>query len=150
MKNITKLLMLLTLFFVGMSLSSCSDDDKDPDITIDLAKQITGTYVGDGTLTHPDINPLKFPGMKIIISRSSSDYVILRIVQADNTTLLENDVFNILQTSTKDFILRCETFPNTKVNIDKNGNISYTNPHISVRGETGYTLSFTGRIDKNL
>lgn len=144
--------MLLTVFFASISFYSCSDDDKDPteDITTDLARQITGTYVGDGSLTYYGIEASKFPGMKIIISRSSSDYVLLKIIQANNTTLLKESVFKVLQTSTKDFILSSDSSPYAKVNIDKNGNLSYTNPSITVDNEEGYTLSFTGRIDKSI
>lgn len=74
LKNNFLLLTLLSTLFIGLTFTSCSDDDDD---SIDYSKDIVGEYEGNLTMGGATL----VPDMKIKITRNSNTSVTLSINQ---------------------------------------------------------------------
>ena len=121
---------------------SCS---KEEEVEISLSDQVVGMYVGTGKLATYGVTIETWSGMKVYVTKSSSDYALVRLEDAAGDEILENDVFQILKTSSGDYVLNSQENPLSKINIKKDGSIEYNNDGISVNGESGYSISFTGK-----
>lgn len=137
---------MLVMLFTSVSLASCSDDDKDDDPTTkDPASKIAGTYVGSGNLLYIGIPVENYPGMKFVLTKSSNEYVLVNPKTADGEDFFQRAaVYQITQTAKGDFNLRNNDSPNIMMTIDRKGNLSYSNPNVSVGDDSGYTLTFEG------
>lgn len=145
--NLKYVSMLLCMMLMGISFTACSDDNDEPDP--DYASKVKGTYVGSGKCMYLDLlEEDSWPGMKVVVTRSSDNYVILGLMEANNTPILENSrAYEVLQ-SGSGWLLRDPQATNVSVTIDKDGNMVYYNPNITVGGEEGYSISFTGKKEK--
>lgn len=139
--------MLLCMMVAGLSFTACSDDDDKEDL--DLASKVVGTYVGNGEMTYLDLLEVdSWYGMKVVVTRSSDEYVILELKEANGTSILTNTrAYRVFSTSSG-YLLRDESAPSVNVMVDKSGTLTYENPNIAVDGESGYTISFSGRREK--
>ena len=145
--SIKFLVIMLMVLAVGMGFSSCSDDDNGP-IT-DPASVVSGEYVGPGKLeiAGSSVSLETYEGMKIRISKSSNEYVIVIPYMADGKPFFSDSytaVYQITQTSSGDFKLSCADRPLAQLTISKSGHLDYIYPYVSVGGEGGYALSFSG------
>lgn len=145
--NLKYVSMLLCMMLMGISFTACSDDDDEPDVN--YAARVEGTYVGSGKCMWADLlEEDVWAGMKVVVTRSSDNYVILGLMEANNTPILENSrAYEVLQ-SGSGWLLRDPQATNVSVTIDKDGNMVYYNPNITVGGEEGYSISFTGKKEK--
>lgn len=74
--NLKYVSMLLCMMLMGISFTACSDDNDEPDP--DYASKVKGTYVGSGKCMYLDLlEEDSWPGMKVVVTRSSDNYVIL-------------------------------------------------------------------------
>ncbi len=146
-----KLKLFLTLFVCISAMcltTACSSDDDEKQLS-DPASRIAGTYVGSGQLELVGLSgmPLEeYQGMKINVTKSSNEFVILTPVTADGSPFFSGgsgDVFQITQTVGGDYLLTSNNTPNARVTI-KSKTLSFYYPYVSVGGESGYALSFTG------
>lgn len=150
------LLSVLSLFVLGVLMSSfitsCSKDDE-PKIDPNPASKITGSYVGTGHLAVAGLSGmsvLDYPGMKIQVSRSSNEYVIVTPYFADGSPMFSQstgDVYYITQTANGDFILTDSSAPQATLKISRNGEMDYYYPYVAYKGESGYALVFNGKIE---
>ncbi len=142
--------MLFVCISVLSMMSSCGKDDE-PGPIVDPASLVAGTYVGYGKLEMVGLSGLpleEYQGMKIRITRSSNEFVILTPYTADDNPFFSSgsgDVFQITQTAGGDFLLTSTSTPNCRVTISKSFSLSYYYPYVSVGGESGYALNFTGQ-----
>ena len=145
--NLKYVSMLLCMMLMGISFTACSDDDDEPDVN--YAARVEGTYVGSGKCMYLDLlEEDSWAGMKVVVTRSSDNYVILGLMETNNTPILENSrAYEVLQ-SGSGWLLRDPQATNVSVTIDKDGNMVYYNPNITVDGEDGYSISFTGKKEK--
>ncbi len=149
MKTCTKLLsLLLALVVSGVMFTSCNhNDEPNPD----LAGMVAGYYIGSGSLqiTGLAIDVETYPGMKIRVERSSDEYVIVTPYNADNTTFFSSGggtVYKVSRLTTGEFILtNPDEVPMAQVTISKNREMSYYYPYVTVGGESGYALKFSGK-----
>lgn len=132
------------MMLVCVGFSACSDDDDDSETNYNYAQQVAGTYVGTGKLTYYGIEADSWSGMKVIVTSSSYEYVLVRLTTADNTTILDGRAFQVSKTSSG-YSLRSDENTSIVLSIDNYGNLTYTNPSVSVDGSSGYTISFTGQ-----
>ena len=145
-------LVLIGVIVSSLSFISCSKDD---DITIsDPASAVSGTYIGTGKLTDGNIGGLDYEsylGMKMVVSKSSNEYVILTPYEADGSSFFGSgggDVFKITKTASGDYILSSSNYPKAVVSISKNGYLDYYYPYVAVNSVSGYALSFSGNKEK--
>ena len=142
------LTLVLSVVSLGL-LSSCSSEDDGP--ISDPASVIAGTYVGHGQLEMVGLTgfPLEeFYGMKMIVTKSSNEFVMVTPYEADGSAFFASgtgNVFQITQSASGDFMLTSADFPQCRVTITKSKAMTYTFPYVSVGGESGYALSFTGQ-----
>ncbi len=144
MKTLFKFSALVMLFACSFGLSSC-EKESGTEEDVNLAQKVCGTYVGKGELTYYGIDMESFAGMKVEVRRSSNDYVLLDFYRADNSLLFGDEVYQVLQTGSKEYLLRSEEFPAINVSISENKVLKYSSPYITVGGESGYTLTFEGK-----
>lgn len=136
-------LMMLMSLIALCSFTSCSGDNDD--IISDPASKITGTYVGTGSLLYLGIPVESYLGMKFVITKSSNEYVLVTPRTADGEDFFGRpSVYQITQTARGGYSLRSDNSPNITLEISKSGSLTYTNPNVSVGGDSGYTLTFTG------
>ena len=141
---------LLVTLFVSATFSSCHDDDDDPKPTNNPAAKIAGSYVGKGYICIAGLQnmPLDtYPGMKLQITRSSNEYVIVTPYFADGKPVFSGgsgDVYYITQTAGGDFLLTNSETPSATLTIKKTGQVDYYYPYLSINGEGGYALVFNG------
>lgn len=140
--------LLLIIFAISVTFTSCSNDEEGP--MTDPAKAISGTYVGTGKLGLASVSGVTgetYPGMKIIVTKSSNEYVVVTPYLADETPFFKNstgDVYQITQSANGDFKLSNSNAPRAQLFISKNGHMEYDYPYVTVGGESGYSLQFTG------
>lgn len=141
--------MALVLGVVSMfAFSACSNEDDGP--MVDPASAIEGTYVGHGQLEIVGLTgmPLEeYAGMKMEVTKSSNEFVIVTPYEANGTPFFANGnghVFQITQSASGDFMLTSSDKPNCRVSITKSRAMTYSFPYVSVGGESGYALTFTG------
>lgn len=152
MRKINHLLMLLSCTLLICLSSACDDDNKH---LSDPASVIAGTYVGSGQLELVSLAgmPLEtYPGMKIVVTKSSNEYVILTPYEADGSAFFSGgsgDVYQVTQAADGSFLLTSTSTPNSRVTISKSKTLTYYYPYVSVGGEGGYALSFTGTKQKS-
>lgn len=151
MKQTLRILsMLLCACVMSFSFVSCGDDDDDDKnepapVETNLAAKVSGTYVGTGKLTLLGMEMDTFSGMKMTIRKSSNEYVLVMPQFADGTDFFQKEtIFKILQTSDGSFVLTSDNNRAVKLEISKSGRLTYENPSVSVDGDSGYTLSFSG------
>lgn len=144
MKNLIKLTTILTLLLIGtMSFSSCSSDGDDED-DVNYAAQVAGTYVGTGKATYLGLDAFTYNGMKLLITRSSNEFVLIKAIHSDNTTFLDNLSFQVTKTASG-FILMDINDPSVRATIDKSGNITYTVPSIWIGNYSDpFEFNFSG------
>lgn len=149
MKSYTKFLsLLLTLVVSGIMFTSC---DPEPKSNPNLAGMIAGDYVGSGSLqiTGLNVDVESYPGMKLKVERSSDEYVIVTPYNADNTTFFASGggtVYKVSRLTTGEFLLtNTDEVPMAQVNISKNREMTYYYPYVTVGGESGYALKFSGK-----
>lgn len=136
-----------------LSFASCGDHDEDKALR-DPASAISGTYVGHGQLEMVGLSGLpleEYQGMKIMITKSSNEFVILTPYLADGTPFFSGNggsVYQITQSANGDFMLSSTDRPSSRITISKSGNLSFYYPYVSVNGESGYALNFTGQKQK--
>lgn len=149
MKKIKFITMLFTALTMCVCLNSCSSDDDEPKWNDNPAKAIAGTYVGNGVLKYLDMLDVEtWNGMKIEVVRSSNEYVTLSLKFANGETILSgNTAYNVIETSSG-YILKDADASNVVITITKSGDMHYHNPNISVSGESGYSITFDGKIEK--
>lgn len=147
MKQIKFLGMLLLALTMCVSFSSCDGGGDEPKWDPNPAKTIAGTYVGEGKISYiVDLETWK--GMKIEVVRSSNEYVVLTLRYANGDQLLaDNRAFHVTETS-NGYTLKDTEYPLTSIEISKKGEMTYYNPYISIGGESGYTITFTGKKEK--
>ncbi len=142
MKKLNSLLLLLVMIMTSGIFTSC----EPPEPELAPADAVSGTYVGIGKLTYYGIEIESFAGMKIVVSRSSEEYVLVALKEADDTDIFQkSSVFQVLKTSSNSYVLRSADNPSTDITIDSNYNMVYNNPSVTVSGEDGYTISFSGK-----
>ncbi len=148
MKKIKFIAMLFTALTMCVCLNSCVDDSE-PKWDENPAKTIAGTYVGNGTLKFLEMLDVEsWKGMKIEVVRSSNEYVTLTLKFANGETILSGDrAYNVIETS-NDYMLKDAEAPDVIITISKSGEMHYYNPNISVSGESGYSITFDGKIEK--
>ncbi len=150
MKTSIKLLgIMLTALVVSMGFTSCSDDDNNGPIS-DPASVLSGEYVGSGKLeiAGSSISVENYAGMKIRVTKSSNEYVIVVPYMADGNPFFSSgsysDVYQITQTSGGDFKLTSTDTPLAQLTITKSGKLDYYYPYVAHYGEGGYALNFSG------
>ena len=136
-----------------LPLGSCGDD-KDKEIK-NPASELAGTYFGTGQLTvaGSSLSLETYNGMKIRVTRSSDEYVIVEPYLASNDPFFKNGgstVFHITVTQKGDYLLTSEEASRAQLTITKKGHMEYTYPYVTVGGESGYSLVFSGDRDKSL
>lgn len=148
MKKIKFIAMLFTALTMCVCLNSCSDDPE-PQWDENPAKTIAGTYVGNGALKYLDMLDVEsWNGMRIEVTRSSNEYVTLSLKFANGETILSgNKAYNVVETSSG-YILKDAEATDVIITISKSGEMHYYNPNISVSGESGYSITFDGKIEK--
>ncbi|MBD5233888.1 MAG: hypothetical protein HDS65_06885 [Bacteroidales bacterium] len=150
MKKLKLFLMLFVCLSTMCLSTACSNDDDEGQIS-DPASMIAGTYVGKGQLEMVGLSGMpieEYQGMKIYVTKSSNEFVILTPYSADGSPFFSSgsgDVFQITQTVNGDYLLTSTNIPNARVSITKSKDLSYYYPYVSVGGESGYALSFTGK-----
>lgn len=150
MKTPAKLLsVLFSLIAMTMLVSSCGGDDNDGPMS-DPASAIVGEYVGTGKLelTGLGMSADTYNGMKVRVTRSSKEFVIVEPYYADGTKFFSSStsssVYKITQSANGDFMLTDDAGPRTKITITKKGHMSYDFPYVTVNNESGYSLTFEG------
>lgn len=153
MKKIFKFFMTVFVFATCLGFNTSCNDHSDEEQK-DLASQIEGTYIGTGKLVDTDFVGLEYqsyPGMKMMVTRSSNEYVVITPYKADGKPFFQSasgDVFMVTKTSSGDFILTSSTLPYSRVSISKSGSLDYYYPYVTVGETTGYALSFLGNRER--
>ena len=146
MKKLLHYLTILTLLLLsGIAFTACGSDDDEP--TLDPASIIAGEYVGNGSLDMLGFSVEKYQGMKIRVSKSSNEYVIVSPYLADGSPVFgdkNGTVFQVTQTASGNYVLNSQEAPLTQLTISKAGHMDFEYPYVSVGGESGYTLKFSG------
>lgn len=147
----SRFLLACLIGFLSMGVFSACDSDNDNEPLSDPATAIAGTYVGVGQLEVVGLSgmPLEeYPGMKIVITKSSNEFAILIPYEADGQKFFVDDarlVYQITQSANGDFLLTSTTSPNSRVSVTKSKSLTLYYPYVSLGGESGYALSFTGQ-----
>ena len=107
MKHFLKSLFTLSLFCMALSVSSCGDDEETDNLN--HAAQIAGEYVGTIETTYFGETIEKSKGSKLILQRSSNDFVTASFYYADGTQVFSNtQAYEITKTSGGTYVLRCK------------------------------------------
>lgn len=134
---------MLCLCVMMMPLSSCKDDDE-PAMDRDPAATVSGTYIGTGVESITGLGGLgeiTYPGMKIQITKSSKEFIILKVYLANGTSYFQSDkghVYQISQLASGDYKLTNDDYPLAQLTISKSGVLKYSFPYVN-GGD--YTLS---------
>lgn len=121
-----------------VSMGSCSKDEPDePYINPDPASVIAGTYIGTGVTTVtglPGLGDQSYPGMKIVLIKSSNEYVVLKVYNADGTSFFKSDtghVYQISQLTSGDYKLTNDEYPLAQLTVTKSGKLKYNFPYVN-------------------
>lgn len=153
MKNLTKFFtVFVSVLMMACTLWSCGsdDDDAEPGPIADPATIVAGTYVGTGKLGIAGVSGVTgetYSGMKISVTRSSNEYVIVNPYYADGKPFFSSEngsVYQISQMANGDFRLSNSNAPLAQLTITKSGHMEYEYPYVKVGNESGYSLIFTG------
>jgi len=155
MKKTIKLLSVLCMLTImSVAFVSCSDDDDKDAPASDPASLISGTYVGTGKLGVAGLGGViaeTYPGMKISVTKSSNEYVVITPYLADNTPFFSNSgtsVYQITQSANGDFRLTSAERPMAQLTISKSGHMEWEYPYVTWGGDSGYSLIFSGDKQK--
>lgn len=131
------------LLIASLSFVACSDDNNEEDI--DLSGKVTGTYVGSGKLSYYGVEIDTWQGMKVVLTRSSNSYVLVDLLEADNSSIFDAPTVCQIMQSSNSYVLTSDENPYLKIEIDSQKNMNYTNSAVIVDNERGYTISFSGK-----
>lgn len=146
MKHFFKFLLTLSLFCMAISLSSCRDDDKEENIEVyDHAAKIAGEYVGTIEVTYFGQTLTKSKGSKLILRRSSNDFVIATFYYADGTQVFNNSqAYEITKTSGGTYVLDCNESSIDRIRIDDK-KATTEDAYVTISGEV-CDFSFEGTM----
>ena len=100
----------------------------------DLAKSVSGTYNGKGTLTLNGEVIESYSSIKVIIKKIDNKTVSVDVIEGGTSFFAKPGEYSVSQMPKGGYKLTNKAIPSAEITIDTKKNIRYTHPRINIDG----------------
>ena len=111
--------------------------------SIDFAKVVSGTYLGNGTLLYNGSTIESYSSIEVVIDRKSKNTVNVRVIE-NGESFFASDLEYPVKRVDDGYELKLTGISNAVISIDKNGNLSFYHPKVNIDGVL-YTLNINAK-----
>ena len=111
--------------------------------SIDFAKVVSGTYLGNGTLLYNGSTIESYSSIEVVIDRKSKNTVNVRVIE-NGESFVASDLEYPVKRVDDGYELKLTGISNAVISIDNNGNLSFYHPKVNIDGVL-YTLNINAK-----
>ena len=111
--------------------------------SIDFAKVVSGTYLGNGTLLYNGSTIESYSSIEVVIDRKTKNTVNVRVIESGES-FFASDLEYPVKRVDDGYELKQPGISNAVISIDNNGNLSFYHPKVNIDGVL-YTLNINAK-----